>query len=289
MFANVATYTQPEGAKAIGQAAEAAGFESLWTVEHVVVPEGYESTYPYDASGRMPGPESSEIPDPLIWLSFVAAHTTTIRLATGILILPQRNPFIVAKEIASLDRLSGGRVRLGVGVGWLEEEFNVLGVPFRERGRRTDEYIAVLRALWTQGPASYDGEFFSFTDCWSRPAPDQGSVPIVIGGHSEAAARRAGRLGDGFFPGRGEDEDFPHLIQVMRQTAEDNDRDPDAIQVTTGTGKIFGSDPVGAVQELAELGVTRLVIPPLSFDPTTIGEVLGQFGENVIAKVNAAS
>src|SRR4051812_39386802 len=163
IFANVGPMGRPEGAIGIGQAAEAAGIESLWTVEHTVVPKGYQSAYPYADSGRMPGPEDSPIPDPLIWLTWVAAHTSTIRLATGILILPQRNPVVLAKEVATLDVLSGGRVDLGVGVGWLEEEFTAIGLPFDDRGRRTDDHIAALRALWTQSPASHQGEFTSFT------------------------------------------------------------------------------------------------------------------------------
>ncbi|MEY3362285.1 MAG: hypothetical protein RL531_2004, partial [Actinomycetota bacterium] len=198
-FANVGPLATTDGATRFALAAEAAGFESLWTVEHVVVPAGYESQYPYDRSGRMPGAEDAPIPDPLIWLAFVAAATTTIRLATGIVILPQRNPVVFAKEVATLDVMSGGRVELGVGVGWLAEEFDAIGVPFRERGARTDDHIEAMRALWTQDRASYSGRFTRFNDCIQRPQPAQGSVPIHIGGHSEAAARRAGRLGDGFF------------------------------------------------------------------------------------------
>src|ERR687898_354636 len=127
-FANTGPFTGPEGAAAMAEAAEDAGFSTLWTVEHVVVPHGYASTYPYARDGRMPGGEEFDIPDPLIWLAWVAARTQSIRLATGILILPQRNPVITAKEVATLDTLSGGRVVLGIGVGWLEEEFRVLGV-----------------------------------------------------------------------------------------------------------------------------------------------------------------
>ena len=147
MFANAGPRARPEDAVAMAQDAEAAGFESLWTVEHVVVPAGYESEYPYSADGRMPGGEDADIPDPLVWLAWVGAVTTTLRLATGILILPQRNPVVLAKELATLDLLSGGRVVLGVGVGWLREEFDALGVPFEERAARTDEYVEALRVL----------------------------------------------------------------------------------------------------------------------------------------------
>src|SRR5437588_6397741 len=162
MFANVGPYVEPDMAAAFGRIAEEHGIESLWAVEHVVVPADYQSQYPYSPSGRMPGPEESPIPDPLIWLTWVGAATTTLRLATGILILPQRNPVILAKELATLDVLSKGRVELGVGVGWLREEFDALGVPFEERGARMDEYIAAMRALWERGEDTYRGRFVDF-------------------------------------------------------------------------------------------------------------------------------
>jgi probable F420-dependent oxidoreductase len=285
MFANTGPFATAKGARAIATAAEDAGFESIWTVEHVVVPVGYESQYPYDASGKMPAGEKTDIPDPLIWLSFVAAATTTIKLGTGILIAPQRNPLVLAKEVATLDKLSDGRLLLGVGVGWLEEEFDALGVPFAGRGKRLDEYVAAMRTLWADGEAEFSGEFTSFPPVVARPKPPSGSVPVVIGGHSEAAARRAGRLGDGFFPGKGSNDRLRELFDIMRAAALDNDRDPDAIELTTGGAAAFAPDPVDALRELEALGVSRVVIPPLSFDPDAIGDALKQFGENVIAKV----
>jgi probable F420-dependent oxidoreductase len=283
MFANVLGFSRPDGAVAIAQAAEQAGFESLWTVEHIVVPAGYESEYPYDDSGRMPGSDDMPLPDPLVWLAYVAAATTTIRLATGVLILAERNPVVTAKEVATLDSLSGGRVTLGVGVGWLKEEFDAIGVPFERRGKRLDENIEAMRALWTQDKPSYDGEFVSFTDAICSPRPAQGSVPIVIGGHTEAAARRAGRLGDGFFPAKGETE---HLIEVMRDTARDAGRDPGAIEITTGGGDVFGPGALDSVAKLADIGVERIVIPPLAFDAEGIHDALARFGDEVIAKVS---
>jgi probable F420-dependent oxidoreductase len=202
-FANTGPFSHPDKAIAMAQAAEAAGFESLWTVEHVVVPSNYDSPYPYDASGKMPGGEESPIPDPLIWLSFVAAATQSIKLATGILILPQRNPVVLAKELSTLDHLSKGRMLLGIGVGWLEEEFDALGIPFADRGKRNDDYVAAMRSLWTQDRATHHGDFSNFDECIMRPQPVNGTIPIHIGGHTDIAARRAGRLGDGFFPGVG--------------------------------------------------------------------------------------
>ena len=278
-FANAGPASQPEHAVALAQLAEQAGFESLWTVEHVVVPAGYESQYPYSRDGRMPGGEDVPIPDPLVWLSWVGAHTTRIKLATGILILPQRNPVVVAKEVATLDVLSGGRVIFGVGVGWLQEEFDAIGVPFEERGARLDDYVAALRVLWTEPEPTYQGRFASFERAKSWPKPAQeGGVPIVIGGHSEAAARRAGRLGDGFFPARGGLDTLPGLLDVMRKAAVDAGRDPDDIEVTTG-----GAMDVDTARRYEDLGVSRLVIPPLGFDIETLRTQLADFGERVIA------
>lgn len=280
IFANVGPYVEPEGATAMGTIAEENGFDSVWTVEHVVVPAGYESEYPYSPSGRMPGPEESPIPDPLIWLTWVGAATTTLRLATGILILPQRNPVVLAKELATLDRLTGGRMELGVGVGWLREEFDALGIPFEQRGARTDEYIEALRTLWRDEESTYRGEYASFETVKSFPKPVQPSIPIHVGGHTEAAARRAGRLGDGFFPGRSSDDDLKPLLEEMRAAAKDAGRDPDAIEVTAGGA----FDPDG-VQRFADLGVDRIVIPPLAFDVENLEKQLGLFSENVISKV----
>ena len=284
MFANVGPMGTAEGAIGIGQAAEAGGIESLWTVEHTVVPAGYESAYPYSPSGKMPGPEDSPIPDPLIWLAFVAAATKTIRLGTGILILPQRNPVILAKEVATLDQLSGGRVELGIGVGWLEEEFDAIGVPFGDRGKRTDDHVAALRALWTQSPATHAGDFSSFTDVYSRPQPTQANIPIVVGGHSHVAARRAGRLGDGFFPGKGSHEELAELIDVMRASAVEHGRDPDAIEVTAGGNGALGRGALEEIKKLADLGVSRVIIPPLAFDVEGQKTGFAKYGEDVIAR-----
>lgn len=264
-FANTGPFTKPDGAAAFARAAEDAGFESLWTVEHVVVPSGYTSTYPYDPSGRMPGPEKAPIPDPLIWLSFLAGVTSTINLGTGILILPQRNPVVLAKELATLDHLSNGRMLLGIGVGWLEEEFDAIGVPFAERGARTDDYVAAMRALWTGEAASHHSDFVDFTDCIMRPKPVQPGVPVHVGGHTDAAARRAGRIGDGFFPGKGTHEDLARLIGIMRATAVEHGRDPDAISVSTGGNGAFGPNALDEIKALADLGVHRVMVPAFLF------------------------
>lgn len=281
MFANTMGFTEPEGARALAQGTEATGFESLWTVEHVVYPDGYESTYPYSPKGKMPGDRDTPIPDPLIWLSYVAACSTTLKLATGILILPQRNPLVLAKELSTLDQLSGGRMLLGIGVGWLREEFDALGVPWERRGERTDDYIAAMRALWDGDGASHDGGFASFERVSSNPKPVQGRVPIVIGGHSRAAAERAGRIGDGFFPGTG---DLAELFDIVGQSAAAANRDPAAVELTAGHAGLFGDDPLGAVEELRSLGVSRAVVPAFRFAGQGMDDRLAGFSEHVIAR-----
>ncbi len=282
-FANIGPNVEPERACALARAAEAAGFESIWTVDHVVVPAGYRSTYPYDPSGRLPSGEDAPFPDPLIWLAYVAGATSTIRLATGILILPERNPVVLAKELATLDYLSSGRVTLGVGIGWLREEFEALGIPFERRGERTEESIAALRALWTQERASYAGSTVQFTDLYLRPQPRAGTIPIHIGGHSETAARRAGRMGDGFFPFGVDRDGLPHLVATMREAARREGREPSSVEITVSSYRT-GDDALADVRSLAGLGATRIVVPAALF-PDDVGTSLRQYGDRVIARL----
>lgn len=260
-FANTGPFADADGVTALAQSAEQVGVESLWTVEHVIWPSQYDSEYPYSSNGKMPGDKTSSIPDPLVWLAVAAAHTQKLVLGTGIVILPERNPLVFAKQCATLDVLSKGRFQLGIGVGWLEEEFDALGIPWERRGARTDDYVHAMRALWAGDDASYEGEFTSFSNVSSNPKPVSGSVPIVIGGHSPISARRAGRLGDGYFPGKGSIDELRELFDIVRQTAADHDRDPDAIEMTAAHPGLFGDDPVGAAQELASIGVTRTIVP----------------------------
>lgn len=282
-YANILSFAGRDGLVELAQGAEAAGFESLWTVAHVIFPDAYESEYPYDPSGKMAMAPEVALPDPLVWLTWAAAVTESIHLATGILILPQRNPVILAKELATLDALSGGRLELGIGVGWLREEFDALGVSFERRGARTDEYVSAMRSLWDADHAEHDGDFVSFSGASVNPKPARGRVPIHVGGHSEASARRAGRLGDGYFPGKG---DLAALVDITRQTAADCGRDPEAIEITFGSAEVLGDDPVGAVQELEAKGVDRVVVPSFVFLDDTAGS-LASFGERAIAPTAA--
>lgn len=282
MFANTGHGASPDGAIAVARAAEAGGFTTAWTVEHVVVPSGYQSEYPYDSSGKMArGNEEFDLPDPLIWLTWAAAHTTTLELGTGILIATQRNPLITAKEVATLDVLSGGRVRLGVGVGWLKEEFDALGVPFGGRGRRLDEYIDVMRILWTHTKASHRGEFVQFEECISMPRPVNGTVPITVGGHTDAAARRAGLRGDAFFPGSASAEEIAMLTAVMHDAASTAGRDGSAIPVYAMAIGKPGDAMYARIEELAAVGVSQVIVP--TYRP----EVLADIGQDLAARFSS--
>lgn len=264
-YCNTGRYVDPAAAVELLQASEEAGFESAWTVEHTVVPAGYESAYPYSPSGKMAdGRDDIPLPDPLVWLAWAAAATTRIKLGTAILILPQHNPVTVAKQAATIDRLSGGRLLLGVGIGWLREEFAALGAPFDDRAARMDEYIAVMRELWRSEPASFHGEFVRFDRVYCSPRPAAGAVPIIVGGHSRAAARRAGRLGDGFFPARGAPAE---LFDLARRTAEEHGRDPGAVEFSAGL-----PDDLQDLPKLARAGVGRVLVPVSSMAglPTAI-------------------
>ncbi len=253
-YCNTGRYVDPTKAVELLEAGEEAGFESAWTVEHTVVPAGYASTYPYSDDGKLAGGKNNmPLPDPLIWMAYAAAATSRIKLGTGILILPQHSPVVAAKQIATLDYMSRGRVLLGIGVGWMKEEFDAIGVPFEHRGRRTDEYIAAMRELWSADEPTFHGEFVNFDRAICQPQPVNGAVPIIVGGHSKAAARRAGRLGDGFFPARGASAE---LIDLVRRSADEHGRDPDAIEITTSL-----PDDLDTIPDLAAIGVSRLLVP----------------------------
>lgn len=248
----------PEWMVGLAQHVEACGFGSLVVVEHPVMFAEYASTYPYDTSGRVELAADCPVPDPLELLAFIAGCTSRLGLATGVLVLPDHNPVVLAKRIATLDAFSGGRFRLCVGMGWMREEVEACGADFESRGRRADEQIEVMRALWTGEPTSHAGEFFTFEHAVCRPAPGERSIPVHIGGHSRAAARRAGRLGDGLQPLGVTGEALQVLRAEMARSAEEAGRDPGALELSLGhlVGRI-DQDKAG---RLAEVGATRVVL-----------------------------
>jgi probable F420-dependent oxidoreductase len=249
----------PEWMTRFAELAERLGFESLYLPEHVVVPTGYDSTYPYSPSGRMPLGADCPIPDPLDLAAFLLARTDTLVLATGIVIAPHQHPLVLAKRCSTLDVLSGGRFRLGVGVGWMREELESTGIDWDERGAVLDEHLDAMRVVWRDAPASFEGRWYRFADVHSVPRPIRaGGVPLHVGGHSKAAARRAGRAGDGFQPLGLDDDLLDERVGLMRRTAEEHERDPDALELTVGAPlQQADADLAG---RRAEQGVTRLLL-----------------------------
>jgi probable F420-dependent oxidoreductase len=245
---------QHAGAEAIerlGPLAEELGYDSLWMGEHVAVPD----------PRRPPSPMEPDEPihDPLVALAFAAARTTSIRLATGIVILPQRNPVVLAKQLASLDSISSGRLIVGIGVGYLEPEMTAVGVPMKRRGARADEYLAAMRALWEEERPSFDGEFVRFGGINAYPRPVQRPLPVVIGGHTDAAHRRAARSGQGWYGFLLDLERTAQQVAGLRRALADAGRDPDELELTVSPSVRIDPETAAA---FGELGIDRLVLVP---------------------------
>jgi len=278
-FATSGAFSDPALLGHLATTAERCGFESLWSVEHVAIPVPH-TPYAGSKDGAMPGGDDVAIPDPLIPLAYVAAITKTIKLATGILILPQRHPIYTAKEVATVDVLSGGRVILGIGSGWMKEEFAALGIDFHKRGAMTDEAIQALRALWKDGTATFKGKHFNFGPLHSNPKPVNRNVPIHVGGHSTAAAKRAGRYGDGFFPTVMNPEKLKQLFTIVRDEAKKAGRNPEAIEFSCMTRSLKPED----LKMLSGMGVTRVVVNPPGTKPEALTRGLEKFRDEVIAR-----
>jgi probable F420-dependent oxidoreductase len=214
------------------RAAEALGFDSLWSGDHVVYPVGAISAYPYGRAGTTPTPQVAY--DALIALAFAAGCTDRVELGTSVLVLPQRNPVLTAKQLASLDSLSGGRVILGAGAGWLVEELEALQAPdAARRGEVLEEWIEIMRTCWTQDEPAFEGRYYRFDPVHFDPRPER-PIPILLGGNSPAALRRAGRIGDGWFGTAVTVEEARASILAVRRAAEDAGRDPGALILGCG-------------------------------------------------------
>ena len=280
MFANSGPMSDPTLFAHLVKTAESCGIESIWTVEHVVIPRDYKSVYPYSSSGKIPGKENVPIPDPLLHLAFAASITGKLKLGTGVLILPQRHPLYTAKEVASLDVLSNGRALLGIGSGWLKEEFIALNLDFHSRGKMTDEAIESLRALWRDDPSSFHGKHYNFgpVNCFPKPI-QKGGVPILIGGHSLAAAKRAARYGDGFFPALGEPAKLKELFSLMKVECAKIGRNPSEIELSC-----MGRASLDGFKALADIGISRVVVPPPGYEKEAITRGLEKIGNEIIAR-----
>jgi probable F420-dependent oxidoreductase len=223
---------RPGTIRAVAENAERLGFATLWAPEHVVLFDSHESKYPYRDDGSFMARSDIDLLDPFIGLTYAAAFSSRIRLATGICLVPEHNPLALAKVIASLDSLSGGRVALGVGIGWSSEEFAALGISFERRAQRTCEYLEVMRKLWGEEKSSFSGEFVRFAGVRSFPKPTQGAkLPVIFGGESMPALRRVARLGNGWFGVKLNPEQAAAKIETLRSLMRDNGRDLKELEI----------------------------------------------------------
>jgi probable F420-dependent oxidoreductase len=290
----------PGALGALAQAAEELGFDSIWISDHVVVPERINSSYPYSADGQFPSSATQPYLDPLACLCFIAGMTRRIRLGTHVLVLPYRHPLLTAKIIGTLDNLSGGRVDLGIGAGWMREEFEAVAAPsYDRRGAVTDEQVRVLKTVWTEEVASFEGEFYRFDRLGAHPLPVQKPhPPIWVGGHTPPALRRTGRIANGWLPiGARPPADLPPDeiaagFATVRAEAEKAGRDPDKMRLCFSTRvEIDGSEErpfTGSVDKLVadfagyqRVGVREFVVNMGPAAPAEYERRMRRFAEEV--------
>ena len=258
---------RPEIIEAVAVAAERCGFARLWAGEHVVMVDEPASRYPYASDGRIAVPADADWLDPMLTLTYAAAATTRIGLATGVLLLPEHNPVTTAKRAATLDVLSAGRFTLGIGVGWSAEEFAALGVPFAGRARRTAEYVAALRGLWRDDVSSFSGEFVRFEAIRVHPKPLERRIPIIVGGNSGAALARVGSYGDGWYGFNLPVAEVPEKVAELTDQCRAHGRHVGELAIAVAPADAEPTD----LAELARVGVTELVV--VATPPDDPGEV----------------
>ena len=278
-------FATPEFIRALGEAAEERGVHSLWVAEHVVLFDDYASRYPYNADGRLRGKADAGPLEPFAALSFLAAATTRLRLGTGICLVPQRNPVYTAKHVTSVDWLSNGRLDFGIGVGWLAEEFDVLGVPFARRGARCRAYIEVMRRLWCDEVSEYRGEFYSLPRCRQYPKPVQKPhPPIHVGGESDAALKRVAAFGQGWFGFNIMPEAVGERLGVLDRllAARGRTRKEVAISVSPPIKTPLELD---LVRRFADAGAQQVVGVLRAYDRDQVHAALDTLASNVITKL----
>ncbi len=264
----------------LAQVAESVGFESVWTFEHVIVPVDYKSKYPYSPNGKMGATPETNFFDPLIALTAIAAQTKTIRLGTGVNILSQTSPLLLAKQAASLDVVSNGRFMLGVGIGWLQEEFVAMGTPFARRGARFDDYVVAMKKVWSGEVVEHTSEFLDWHGFKSYPVPVQRPhVPVIIGGAKGKIYERIAKVGDGWFAPVADPEELGKALAQLKSVCGNLGRNYEEIEITTMWMPQAGPD---SIKQLEDLGVTRVTT---FADPSDAVNSIKRLGDEVIAKV----
>ena len=257
--------TSPTYIAEAGRVVEEIGFHSLWVPEHVMFFAAYDSEYPYSADGRLPGDPRSLL-DPFSALTFVAANTATIKLCTGVCLVPQRNPIYCAKQVADLDYLSGGRFEFGIGIGWLKEEFDALGVPWKGRATRLLECLEVMKTLWGDEVSSYNGKHFSFESAFQNPKPVQKPhPPLIFGGESDPALKRVAAIGQGWYGFNLTPERLKSALDTLDALldAEGRTRDQVKIYITPAAD----AQDSNSLKQFSALGVEQIILPVFANDP----------------------
>ena len=253
--------TDGESIRTLAVHAERLGFATLWAPEHVVLVEGYKSRYPYSQSGEVMGHLDSPLLSPWVGLTYAAAFTRRIRLATGVCLVPEHNPLTLAKEIATVDHLSGGRVVVGIGIGWLEEEFQAMGIAWERRADRTRDYVAAMRRLWGDEVSAFSGEFARFANVRSFPKPVAGErLPVVVGGNTLPALRRVAEYGNGWFGLNLTPELAAEKLNRLRELLAAKNRKLDELEIFIGPAS--HQPTADDFRKFHDLGVSELVLPP---------------------------
>jgi probable F420-dependent oxidoreductase len=256
---NSGAFLEPGAMGPMAAELESLGYESMWTFEHVIVPHAYSSRYPYSPTGKLAVSSKAAFVDPLIAITWAAAATSSIRFGTGVNILTQTNPLYLAKQASSIDHLSGGRLMLGLGVGWLEEEFQALGVPFEDRGARADEYIDAMTAAWTGETVDHRGRFLNWRGWQMQPTPVQRPrVPVIVGGTSKPAIHRVVARGDGWYVIHRDLDHFTQLMADLRAECDRQGRDPAGLQITAYWN--HHREGLEGAHRYAEAGVSRVLV-----------------------------
>ncbi|MEH6570856.1 MAG: LLM class F420-dependent oxidoreductase [Halioglobus sp.] len=266
----------------LAQYIESLGFESAWTFEHAMVPVDYNSKYPYSKDGKMGGKPTNNFIDPLIALTAIAANTTTLRLGTGVNIVSQANPLMLAKQAASLDLISNGRFMLGAGIGWLEEEFQAMGVPFERRGARFDDYIQAMRKVWSGEVVEHQSDFINWSGFQSYPVPVQKpGVPIIMGGAKGKIYERIAKHGDGWFAPTNDAAALAPMLEPLKAACAEHGRDYASVELTSMWDTQGGMDGIKAFQDL---GVSRVIVPLFALGEDPLAG-LAKLGDEIIAKL----
>lgn len=274
--------TSVEQLVGLAQYAESVGVESAWTFEHAMVPLDYASKYPYREDGKMGGTPDTNFIDPLIALTAVAANTSKLRLGTGVNIVAQANPLLLAKQAASLDLVSNGRFMLGAGIGWLREEFDAMGVPFERRGARFDDYIVAMKKVWSGEVVEHHSEFINWSGFQSYPLPVQKpGVPIIMGGSKGKIYERLAKHADGWFAPTDDAQSLAPMLEPLKAACAEQGRDYESIELTSMWNNKGGLD---AIRAFEDIGVSRVIVPVFALDGDPVTG-LTRLGEEIIAKI----